>query len=194
MWKELKPALLITLVFTVLTGLIYPLAVTGFAQALFPRQANGSLVQSAGRTIGSELIAQNFTRPEYFHPRPSAAGSNGFDATSSGASNLGPLNPALASRLKKDAAAWRAENPNYKGNIPADAITTSGSGLDPEISLANAQAQSYRVGTHRTGGRDKVLALLQRAAKDRTFGVLGEPRVNVLELNLLLDKEAPAVR
>lgn len=194
MWKELKPALLITVVFTVLTGVIYPLAVTGIAQTIFPKQANGSLIESRGKVVGSLLIGQNFTKPEYFHPRPSAAGSNGYDATASGASNLGPLNPALAARLKKDAAAWRAENPEYTGEIPSDAITTSGSGLDPEISLANAQAQTFRVGRQRTGGREKVLALLQQVAQTRTFGALGEPRVNVLQLNLLLDKEAPAVR
>src|SRR5947208_2629929 len=141
MWKQLKPAILITLVFTVLTGIVYPLAVTGAAQAMFRKQANGSLIERNGQTIGSELLGQNFAKPEYFHPRPSAAGS-GYDAANSGGSNLGPTNAALADRLMKDAAQFRKDNPDYTGAIPADAITTSGSGLDPEISPANALAQA----------------------------------------------------
>ena len=143
-----------------------------------------------GKVVGSELIAQNFTRPEYFHPRPSSAGANGFDATSSGPSNLGPTNPALVDRLKKDAAAWRAENPDYRGSIPSDAITTSGSGLDPEISLANARAQALRVGQKRSSP-EAVLSLVDRLKENREFGILGEPRVKVLKLNLALDKEIP---
>src|SRR5579864_829308 len=154
MLSELKPAIMITLVFTVLTGILYPLAVTGIAQLAFPHQANGSIATVHGNPIGSALIGQNFTRPEYFHPRPSAASDKGYDPTSSSASNLGPTNPALADRLKKDAAAFRKDNPDYTGPIPADAITTSGSGLDPDISPANAMAQSARVARARNATPD----------------------------------------
>jgi K+-transporting ATPase ATPase C chain len=183
MLSELKPAILITIVFTLLTGILYPLAVTGAAQLLFPHQANGSLTGA-----GSSLIAQNFTKPEYFHPRPSAAGEKGYDPTSSGASNLGPTNPALADRLKKDAAAFRKDNPDYTGPIPADAITTSGSGLDPDISPANAMAQSLRVAKARNLSLDKVGDLVTTHTEGRQFGFLGEARVNVLELNMALDQ------
>ena len=186
MFQQLKPALLITLAFTILTGILYPLSVTGVAQLAFPHQANGSLTPS-----GSTLIAQNFTKPEYFHPRPSAAGEKGYDPTSSSASNLGPTNPALADRLKKDAAAFRKDNPDYTGPIPADAITTSGSGLDPEISPANAMAQSARVAKARNVSTDRIAELVAAHTQGRQFGFLGEPRVNVLELNLDLDQRAP---
>src|ERR1700688_4684797 len=143
MCSELKHAILITLVFTVLTGILYPLAVTGAAQAMFHKQANGSLIERNGQVIGSEIIGQNFSKPEYFHPRPSAAGS-GYDAANSVASNLGPTNSALADRLTKDAAQFRKDNPDFTGPIPADAITASASGLDPEITPANALAQDAR--------------------------------------------------
>ena len=156
MLSELKPAILITVVFTILTGILYPLGITGVAQAIFPRQANGSLIEQKGSVIGSALIGQNFSKPEYFHPRPSAAGKNGYDAGSSGGSNLGPSNPALAERLAKDAAAFRKDNPDYTGALPADAITTSGSGLDPEISPANAMAQSARVATARGASAEAI--------------------------------------
>src|SRR5690349_21999234 len=145
MFQELKPAILITIVFTVITGIAYPLAMAGICQALFHKQANGSLVERNGKVIGSELIAPNFTKPGYFHPRPSAAGQNGYDASASSGSNLGPTNPALVDRLAKDAAQFRKDNPDYSGPIPADSITTSGSGLDPEISHADALAQVPRV-------------------------------------------------
>ena len=191
MFAELKPALLITIVFTVLTGILYPLAVTGVAQLVFPHQANGSIVSAHGKEVGSSLIAQNFTKSEYFHPRPSAAGDKGYDPTSSGASNLGPTNPALADRLKKDAAAFRKDNPDYTGPIPADAITTSGSGLDPEISPANAMAQSARVAKARNMPSDRIAQLIAAHTEGRQFGLLGEPRVNVLELNMALDEAAP---
>ena len=194
MISEFKPAILITVVFTVLTGIIYPLAVTGLAQMAFPHRANGSLVTVAGKVVGSELIAQGFAKPEYFHPRPSSAGTNGYDATSSSASNLGPTNPDLEKRLKKDAAAWHAENPEYKGLIPSDAITSSGSGLDPEISLENARAQVARVGGLRTGGAAAVAGIVESVARQREFGVLGESRVNVLKLNLALDAQAPILK
>ena len=186
MLSELKPAILITLFFTVLTGLVYPLAVTGAAQALFHRQANGSLIESNGHVVGSELIGQGFSKPEYFHPRPSAAG-NGYDAANSSGSNLGPTNPALADRLAKDAAQFRKENPEFTGAIPADAITASASGLDPEISPANASAQAVRVAKARNLSVDKVLGLIAANTQRRDLGFLGEARVNVLKLNLALD-------
>src|SRR5580698_4746557 len=184
MLKELRPAILITFVLTILTGILYPLAVTGLAQTLFHKQANGSLIEQGGKVIGSEIIGQNFTKPEYFHPRPS---QNTYDAANSGGSNLGPTNPALADRLKKDAAQFRKDNPDYTGAIPADAITTSGSGLDPEISPANAIAQSARVAQARGASADTVVSLVNSVTEARDLGVLGEPRVNVLKLNLKLD-------
>jgi K+-transporting ATPase ATPase C chain len=186
MFSELKPAILITILFTVLTGLLYPLAVTGAAQALFHKQANGSLVEANGHVIGSELIGQNFAKPEYFHPRPSAAG-NGYDAANSSGSNLGPTNPALGDRLTKDAAQFRKDNPDFTGSIPADAITTSASGLDPDITPANALAQAARVAKARNLPKDKVESLIAANTSGRDLGFLGEPRVNVLRLNLALD-------
>ncbi len=192
MLSELKPAILITIVLTVLTGILYPLAMTGVAQALFHKQANGSLIERNGTVIGSEIIGQNFTKPEYFHPRPSAAGSNGYDASASGGSNLGPTNPALADRLNKDAAQFRKDNPDFSGPIPADAITTSASGLDPEISPANALAQAARVAQARQASKDAVENLVRANTQQRDLGVLGEPRVNVLKLNLALDQSFPA--
>jgi K+-transporting ATPase ATPase C chain len=192
MLSELKPAIMITVVFTILTGILYPLAVTGAAQALFPHQANGSLVTKNGKVIGSSLIGQGFAKPEYFHPRPSAAGANGYDAANSGGSNLGPTNPALNERLAKDAAQFRKDNPDFTGAIPADAITTSASGLDPEISPANAMAQAARVAKARGVSVDTVRSLVGAATQKRDLGVLGEPRVNVLNLNLSLDEHMPA--
>jgi potassium-transporting ATPase KdpC subunit len=193
MLSELKPAILITIVFTILTGIFYPLAVTGIAQTIFLRQANGSLIERNGTVIGSEIIGQNFTRPEYFHPRPSAAGM-GYDASSSGGSNLGPTNPALADRLAKDAAQFRKDNPDYAGAIPADAITASGSGLDPEISPANALAQVARVAKVRGVPVSAMEDLVRANTQQRDLGVLGEPRVNVLNLNLALDQQFPLRR
>jgi K+-transporting ATPase ATPase C chain len=191
MLSQIKPALLMTLVLTVLTGLIYPLAVTGFSQVLFHRTANGSLVTRNGVVVGSTLIAQNFSKPEYFHPRPSAAGTNGYDATASSGSNLGPTNPDLAKRLQKDSAAYRAEN-QVTGPIPSDAITTSGSGLDPDISPANALLQARRVAHARNVSDDEMQTLVQAHVQQRQLGLLGEARVNVLELNLALDERFPA--
>lgn len=189
MLKALKIGLFITIFFTILTGIVYPLAVTGAAQALFPRQANGTLVSHNGKVVGSELIGQNFTKPEYFHPRPSAAGA-GYDAANSSGSNLGPTNPALADRLTKDSAQFRKDNPDYSGPIPADAITASGSGLDPEISPANALAQVPRVAAARGIPVAIVRGLVSRAIQQRDLGLLGEPRVNVLRLNMALDEMA----
>ena len=188
MLKELKPAILITIVLTILTGIAYPLAVTGIAQVLFKKQANGSLIEQNGKVIGSEIIGQNFTKPEYFHPRPS---QNSYDAANSGGSNLGPTNPALADRLKKDAAQFRKDNPDFTGPIPADAITASGSGLDPEISPANAGAQAARVAKARGTSADSIQNLVAANTTSRDLGVLGEPRVNVLKLNLALDQAYP---
>lgn len=189
MFRELKAGILITIVFTVLTGLIYPLAITGLAQVIFPRQANGSLIEKNGKVIGSELIGQNFTKPGYFHPRPSAAG-NGYDATASSGSNLGPTNPALADRLKKSAAEYRTENPTAT-TIPADAITASGSGLDPDITPANAMAQAARVAQARNVPVERVQQLISQYTDSRTLGIFGEPRTNVLKLNLALDQQIP---
>src|ERR1700733_4991606 len=184
MLKELKPAILITFVLTIITGILYPLAVTGLAQTLFHKQANGSLIERDGKVIGSEIIGQNFAKPEYFHPRPS---QNSYDAANSGGSNLGPTNPALADRLTKDAAQFRKDNPDYAGPIPADAITASGSGLDPEISPANALAQAARVAKARGTSLETVQNLVVAHTAQRDLGVLGEPRVKVLQLNLALD-------
>jgi K+-transporting ATPase ATPase C chain len=191
MFQELKPAILITIVLTVLTGIAYPLAMTGVCQALFHKQANGSLVERNGTVIGSELIGQNFTKPGYFHPRLSAAGQNGYDASASSGSNLGPNNPALAERLAKDAAQFRKDNPDYNGPIPADAITASGSGLDPEISPANALAQVPRVAKARGISDDMVRQVVLSRIEGRDLGFLGEPRVNVLKLNMALDSQFP---
>jgi len=165
--------------------------VTGIAQTIFHKQANGSLIERDGKVIGSEIIGQNFTKPEYFHPRPS---QNSYDAANSGGSNLGPTNPALADRLKKDAAQFRKDNPDYTGPIPADAITASGSGLDPEISPANALAQSTRVAQARSASTDAIQTLLAANTQQRDLGFLGEPRVNVLKLNMALDRAYPVKR
>lgn len=192
MFQELKPAILITLVFTLLTGIAYPLAMTGACQALFHKQANGSLITQNGKVIGSELIGQNFSKPIYFHPRPSAAGQNGYDASASGGSNLGPTNPALSDRLAKDAAQFRKDNPDYSGPIPADAITASGSGLDPDISPANALAQVSRVAKGRATTEAAVRELVLSHVEGRDLGFLGEPRVNVLKLNIAIDQRFPA--
>jgi K+-transporting ATPase ATPase C chain len=191
MLKELKPAILITFVLTIITGILYPLAVTGIAQTIFHKQANGSLIERDGKVIGSGIIGQNFTRPEYFHPRPS---QNSYDAANSGGSNLGPTNPALADRLKKDAAQFRKDNPDYSGPIPADAVTASASGLDPEISPANAMAQAARVAQARGASADAVRSLVEANTQQRELGVLGEPRVNVLRLNMALDSAYPVKR
>ena len=191
MLSEFKPAILITIVLTVLTGIAYPLAITGITQTLFHKQANGSLIERDGVVTGSELIGQNFTKPEYFYSRPSAAGRNGYDATSSGGSNLGPGNPALADRLTKDAARFRKDNPGYMGPIPSDAITTSGSGLDPDISPANALAQAPRVARARGTLAGAIESLVHANIAGRDLGIFGEPRVNVLKLNLALDEKFP---
>jgi K+-transporting ATPase ATPase C chain len=191
MLKHFGPAFRMTLFLTILTGLIYPVVITGICQALFKNKADGSLILRDGRIIGSQLIGQGFTKPRYFQPRPSAAGNNGYDATVSQGSNLGPTSRKLFERVKAAAEQFRKENPNFRGAIPADALTASGSGLDPEISVANAEAQSARVAAARGTSVDEVRALVARGTEKRRLGFLGEPRVNVLELNLALDRQWP---
>src|SRR3984893_12535472 len=243
MWKELKPAFLMMLVMTVLTGLVYPAVITGIAQAVFRDQANGSLIVSNGQVVGSRLIGQNFTKPEYFHPRPSAAGS-GYDPTASGGSNLGPTSAKLINGTTKvdekknevvdfdgikdrivhycvdNGIAYDSSRPldafkDAQGNlddvklmkafnddkaplvftpktpIPADAVTASASGLDPHISPGNAQAQAARVAKARGVPMEQLQALVAEHTDGRTLGFLGEPSVNVLELNLALDQQVP---
>jgi K+-transporting ATPase ATPase C chain len=188
MINQLLPALRATILLTVLTGLIYPGLVTGLCQVLFRDKANGSLVRKDGQVIGSALLGQNFSRPEYFHPRPSAAGTDGYDATASGGSNLGPTSAKLHDRVKAAAARFRKENPSFVGAIPADALTASASGLDPDISVANAEAQMARVADARQANKEEVERLVTSQMKDRDLGILGEPRVNVLAVNLELDR------
>jgi potassium-transporting ATPase KdpC subunit len=189
MLSLIRPALVSMTFFTLVLGLAYPLLITGVAQAAFPRQADGSLVIRGGRVVGSELIGQGFARPEYLHPRPSAAGAAGYDASASSGSNLGPLNPDLAERVKASADAQRAETGTAA--IPADAVTASGSGLDPDISPQYALLQADRVARARGIDPAAVRQVVQAHVEDRTFGVLGQPRVNVLMTNLALDARYP---
>jgi K+-transporting ATPase ATPase C chain len=185
--KQLLIALKATLVLTLLTGVMYPLLVTGLAKALFPGKAEGSLIQAHGRTVGSELIGQRFTKPEYFHGRPSAAGNDGYDGLSSGGSNFGPTNQKLADRVTGDVKTFRAENPTFTGAVPGDAVTASGSGLDPHLSPEAIDAQVARVAAARGMSLASLRQLVAANTEDRQVGVLGEPRVNVLKLNLALD-------
>jgi K+-transporting ATPase ATPase C chain len=191
MLKQLAPALRMTVLLTVLTGLIYPAVITGLCQLFFKSKADGSLVTQNGKVIGSSLLGQNFTKPEYFHPRPSAAGNDGYDPTASSGSNLGPTSQKLYERVKASADQFRKDNPDYTGVIPADAVTASGSGLDPDISVANAYAQAARVAKARGLTTSKVEGLVASTIHGRDLGFLGEPRVNVLQLNLDLDRDTP---
>ena len=186
---HLRTAVLMTVVLTVLLGIVYPLIMTGIAQVLFPSQANGSLVRdSSGNVVGSALLSQAFTQPRYFHPRPSAAGTNGYDATASGGSNLGPTNQKLIDTVQSNAEAYRQENGlAADAQVPVDAVTASASGLDPDISPANALLQVPRVAAARGLSPDQVVAMVNQYTEGRTLFVLGEPRVNVLKLNLALD-------
>ena len=190
MKKNLLIALWFTLVTTVMFGLIYPLAVTGLSQLLFPGKANGQLIERNGKLVGSRIIGQAFTGPGYFHSRPSAAGTgNGYDPTSSSGSNLGPTNKILVDRVNGDVQKLHAENPGAP--IPVDLVTTSGSGLDPDVSPATAEFQISRVARERHVSEDEIRSLVAKHILGRQFGVLGEPRVNILELNLDLDTQHP---
>jgi K+-transporting ATPase ATPase C chain len=191
MRKQLAPAIVILLVLTVVLGLVYPLAVTAIAQAAFHGGANGSIVEVDGSAVGSSLIGQRFSEPSYFHPRPSAAGEEGYDAQASGASNLGPTNPDLLDAVDERAAAYRAENGlAATDEVPVDAVTASGSGLDPHISVANARLQAPRVAVARAMDVDEVLALVEQHTENRSLGIFGENGVNVLELNLAVDERS----
>lgn len=192
MWKQMLPALRMTLVMTILTGLFYPGVVTAISQTVFPKQANGSLIVQNGKVIGSDLIGQNFTRPEYFQPRPSAAGSDGYDASASSGSNLGPTNQRLMDRVTKSVDQFHKDNPDFKGAVPADLLTTSASGLDPHLSPAAAEAQVQRIAKSRNVEPVAIEQLIAQFTEGRDWGFLGEPRVNVLHLNLALDERYPA--
>ncbi len=186
MKKNLITAVLMTIATTVLLGILYPLLITGLAQLIFPKQANGELIRGKdGAVVGSRLIGQPFSGPGYFHSRPSAAGAAGYDATASGGSNLGPTNAQLIARVNGDVAKLQAENPGIP--IPVDLVTTSGSGLDPDISPAAAQFQIRRVAAERKIAEAEVAQLVRENSENRQWGFLGEPRVHVLELNLALD-------
>jgi potassium-transporting ATPase KdpC subunit len=189
--RQLSISFRLLLALTVVTGLIYPASVTGLAQLFFKQNATGSLVVCNGRVVGSALIGQRFRRPEYFQPRPSAAGAEGYDASLSGGSNLGPTNRKLAERVRVAVQTFRRENPVYEGLIPSDLLTTSASGLDPDLSPASALAQAARVARARGVSQDKVETLVNRFVEGRDLGFIGEPRVNVLLVNMALDKYFP---
>ncbi len=190
MMMYLRPALVLLVCLGVLTGLVYPLVMTGVAGLIFPHQAGGSLIERDGTLIGSGLIGQLFTDPAYFHGRPSAAGA-GYDATQSGGSNLGAGSTALQTEIKQRIDALKAENPQAAGPVPDDLVTASASGLDPEISLEAAVYQSARVAAARGVAEKDIIDLIKAHNAGRDLGILGEARVNVLSLNLALDKQFP---
>ena len=202
MLSHFRPAIVLFVLFTALTGLAYPLAITGIAQQLFPRQANGSLIEKDGKVLGSSLIGQNFSSDKYFHGRPSATTDTDpndstktvpapYNAASSNASNAAPTSKQLVSDVQDRVTALKAENPDAKGEVPVDLVTTSASGLDPHISVAGALYQVPRVAKARSLSEEAVAKKVQEATEGRTFGLLGEPRVNVLKLNLALDAANP---
>jgi len=191
MREQIRPALILLAILSVLTGLLYPLAITGIAQLLFPHQANGSLIVHDGKIIGSELIGQYFDEPKYFWGRPSATAPFPYNAAASSGSNLGPTNPVLLDAVKGRVAALRVVDPGNDAPIPVDLVTASGSGLDPHISSAAAQYQVKRVARARGLDENQVRELVGRHTEGRQFGLLGEPRVNVLKLNLSLDRPTP---
>ena len=191
MKKNLLIAFWFTLVTTIMFGILYPLVVTGLAQVLFPARANGQLIEKNGKIVGSKIIGQSFTGPAYFHSRPSAAGA-GYDAASSSGSNLGPTNKTLIDRVKAEVESARSENTS--AGVPIDLVTTSGSGLDPHISPAAAEFQVPRVARERNIREEELRGLVRKFTLGRQFGFLGEPRVNVLELNLELDSLHPLAR
>ena len=187
MWKHIKIALKLSFITLLILGLFYPLAITGLAQIFFPEQANGSLIKKDGQIIGSELIGQQFTQPKYFHPRPSAAG-DGYDASASGGSNFGPTNKKYIEEIKNNILLITKENPSLaNGKIPTDMLTASASGLDPDISLANAYAQVPRVARARDMSKDSIIKIVNSCIINRQLKIFGEPRVNVLKINLMLD-------
>lgn len=191
MKKNLVISVLMTVVTTILLGIIYPLVVTGIAQVIFPKKANGQLIEANGKVIGSRIIGQGFTSAGYFHPRPSSAG-NGYDPLNTNGSQLGPTNQKLIDRVKGDVASAQAENPGTP--IPIDMVTTSASGLDPEITPASAAFQLPRVAKARGVSEEQLRQMVARHTEDRQLGVLGEARVNVLELNLDLDRKFPQTK
>ena len=190
MLSQARPAIFATLFFTLLLGVGYPLVVTVIARLAFPAQAEGSLIRGhGGQVIGSALIAQGFAKPQYLHPRPSAAGANGYDASASSGSNLGPMNPVLAARIAKDKASL---SPEGLGLVPADALTTSGSGLDPDISPANSMRQASRIAKSRGTSETQVRKVINASTVGPWLGIFGQPHVNVLKTNLALDAALPA--
>jgi potassium-transporting ATPase KdpC subunit len=191
MKKNLLISVLMTIATTIVFGLIYPLMVTGLAQLIFPHKANGQLITKDGRVVGSSIIGQGFSSPGYFHSRPSAAGA-GWDAANSAGTNVGPTNQKLIDRVKGDVATAQAENPDTP--VPIDLITTSASGVDPHITPAAAEFQLPRIAKERGANVDQLRALVTKHTEGRTFGILGEARVNVLELNLDLDQQFPLTK
>ncbi len=187
----LRPALVLFALLTALTGVAYPLLVTGVGQAAFPAEAEGSLIERGGKAVGSSLIGQNFSDPKYFWGRPSATGPMPYNANASGGSNQGPLNPALVDAVKGRIDALRAADPGNTAPVPVDLVTASGSGLDPHVSVAGARFQAARVARVRSLPVAKVQQLIESNSEGRLFGLLGEPRVNVLRLNLALDAARP---
>lgn len=191
MFKEFGTSLRVTILSIVLFGFIYPLAMTGIAQAIFPKEANGAMVSAGGKIVGSDIIGQLWTKPYYFHGRPSAAGKNGYDPTATAGTNLGPTSKKLIDATKATIEALKKENPDARGALPIDLVTSSASGIDPDISPAAAYYQAPRVAKARGIAVTTVNSIIARETKPRTWGILGEERINVLALNLALDAAAP---